>query len=86
MSGSRARFAIVAFDAAGNASPASGTLTVVAAARVKGVPKHIPGWARKLIAWERRGAHGHRPSAPRHRPPWFGAWQRAQLHPYRIAA
>ena len=77
----RTLLTLQALDAAGNRSAAA-TLRVTPRARPAGVPRSIPGWARKLFAWQTAGQHGRRPATPKKLPAWYARWKAWKLHPY----
>ncbi len=78
-------FRIIALDGAGNPSRPSPALVVTRRARPQGTPRTIPGWAWKLLAWQRAGRRGPRPPAPNKLPGWYWRWASWQAQPYRIA-
>jgi hypothetical protein len=80
----RTVFAVRAFDAAGNSGPLSNFVAVAAVPRPAGIPKAIPGWAPKLLAWKRAGKQGRRPESPRTLPAWYPRWEAWQQHPVSI--
>lgn len=80
----RTTFSLRAFDAAGNRSVASNRVTVIPVRRPAGVPRVVPGWARKLLAWQTSGHHRKRPPAPAKLPAWYARWKAWQLHLYTV--
>ena len=79
-------FTLAALDAAGNRSLDSGEITVVRRARPTRLPKSIPDWSWKLLAWQQHGGRGVRPAAaPKKLPHWYDAWRSWRLQPYRLA-
>lgn len=79
-------YTVRAFDAAGNQSEPSGSVTARPVAQPKSVPKSVPGWAWKLLAWQERGEKGARPKAPTHLPAWYPAWKRWRLQPFELVS
>jgi hypothetical protein len=82
----RTVFTVRALDAAGNQSPASNPVTVSARARPAGLPRKVPGWTGRLLAWERHGRRGSRPVTPVRLPAWYARWRGWLLQPYRIVS
>jgi autotransporter-associated beta strand protein len=78
-------FTLLAFDAAGNRSAASGAVSVELAPRPAGIPDRIPGWAWQFLAWQEHRRAGPRPNAPARLPDWYWAWAAWRLNPYRLA-
>jgi autotransporter-associated beta strand protein len=77
-------YTVRAVDAAGNAGPAVGSIVLERVARPK-VPKAIPAWAWKLLAWQQRGSTGRRPAtAPKSPGRWYATWRAWRLQPFRI--
>jgi hypothetical protein len=74
-----------ALDAAGNVSPLSSYVKVVAKVRPRHVPRVVPHWAWRRLAWQEKGRKGKRPNAPRPLPGWYWHWASWKLSPYRIA-
>jgi hypothetical protein len=81
----RSVFTLQAFDAAGNASPISGSVAVRHVRRPKAPPRLIPRWAWTFLAWQER-ASGVRPPTPRQLPRWYRTWKRWRLAPFVIVA
>jgi hypothetical protein len=81
----RSVFRVVALDRAGNASTPSPALVVTRRPRPNAAPRTIPGWAWKLLVWQRSGRTTRRPRAPSPLPPWYWDWAAWQLQPYRIS-
>jgi hypothetical protein len=67
-------FDVRAFDAAGNQSERSGSVTVTRVPRPKSAPKRIPRWAWQLLAWQKHHT-GPKPATPKPLPHWYGAWK-----------
>jgi hypothetical protein len=82
----RSFFTVHAADASGNQSASPSAVGVVARARPKAVPKAVPGWAWRVLAWELRGKVGARPEAPHPLPRWYAAWHAWRLQPFGMAA
>jgi IPT/TIG domain-containing protein/FG-GAP repeat protein len=72
-----------AFDAAGNRSAAA-ALSVRPRPRPRGVPRVVPKWASRLLAWETGGRHGARPATPRPLPTWHARWKAWKASPYVV--
>jgi hypothetical protein len=72
-----------AFDAAGNRSAAA-ALSVRPRPRPRGVPRFVPKWASRLLAWETGGRHGARPATPRPLPTWYARWKAWKASPYIV--
>ncbi len=81
----RSVFRIAASDAAGNRSAPSRALLVVPRPRPAGVPRVIPAWAWRLLAWQRGGRTGRRPPTPHPVPRWYWRWASWQKQPLRVA-
>jgi len=79
-------YTVRAFDAAGNESGPSRSVTARPVAQPKSVPKNLPGWAWKLLAWQERGQKGARPETPKHLPAWYADWKRWRLQPFRLVS
>jgi hypothetical protein len=77
-------YTVRAFDAAGNASGPSGSVTVKRTPIPKGAPRSAPAWAWKLFAWQLHGQHGARPKTPKPLPHWYAAWRNWRLHPFEV--
>jgi hypothetical protein len=75
---------LYAFDAAGNRSAPSRSLTLVPVRRPTGAPRTIPAWATKLFAWETGSRRGKRPTRPRPLPAWYAPWKAWKLVPTKI--
>jgi hypothetical protein len=76
-------FTVRAFDAAGNRSDTNGEVTVKPVARPKSVPKHVPSWAWKLLAWQRHHT-GAKPVTPKPLPAWYAVWKSWRSGLYRL--
>jgi hypothetical protein len=81
----RSIYRVRALDGAGNRSPLSNYIKVVAKTRPHGLPHAIPRWAWRRLAWQEAGRKGKRSSAPRPLPSWYWRWASWKLSPYRIA-
>ena len=81
----RSIYRIRAIDGAGNQSPLSGYVKVVAKARPRGLPGAVPRWAWRRLAWQEKGQKGKHPHAPRPLPDWYSRWAGWKLSPYRIS-
>jgi hypothetical protein len=81
----RSIYRIRAIDGAGNQSPLSGYVKVVAKARPRGLPRAVPRWAWRRLAWQEKGRRGKHPHAPRPLPGWYWHWASWKLSPYRIS-
>jgi autotransporter-associated beta strand protein len=79
-------FTIVAVDAAGNTSTTTATATVTRTTRPPRLPKLIPVWAWKLLAWQQHPHRATRPHAPEHPPRWYATWRNWRLTPFRLVA
>ena len=77
-------YTVRAFDAAGNASGPSGSVTVKRTPIPKAAPRSAPAWAWKLFAWQLHGQKGARPKTPKPLPHWYAAWRNWRLHPFEI--
>jgi hypothetical protein len=78
-------FTLAAVDAAGNRSAGSTAIRVAPTARPAGLPKRIPGWAWKQLAWQQHGRQGSRPvAAPKRLPRWYWSWAGWRLQPLRL--
>jgi hypothetical protein len=77
-------YTVRAFDAAGNASGASGSVTVKRTPIPKTAPRSAPAWAWKLFAWQLHGQKGARPKTPKPLPHWYAAWRNWRLHPFEV--
>jgi hypothetical protein len=77
-------YTVRAFDAAGNASAPSGSVTVKRTPIPKAAPRSAPAWAWKLFAWQLHGQKGARPKTPKPLPHWYAAWRKWRLHPFEI--
>ncbi len=78
-------YTLRAFDAAGNQSGPSITVTAEPAKRPSSAPKRIPHWAWRILVWQDHGRTGARPHAPTKLPAWYWAWKRWREHPFRLA-
>jgi hypothetical protein len=76
---------IRALDAAGNQSPLSNYVKVVAKLRPRHLPHAVPRWAWRRLDWQKNGRKGKRPTAPRPLPGWYWHWVDWKLSPYKIA-
>jgi autotransporter-associated beta strand protein len=78
-------YTVRAVDAAGNLGPTVASIALARVARPAALPKAVPAWAWKLLAWQQRGSTGPRPAAapksPRH---WYAAWRAWRLQPFGI--
>lgn len=81
----RSLYRVRAIDGAGNQSPLSGYVKVVAKKRPHGLPRAVPRWAWRRLAWQEKGRKGKHPTAPRPLPGWYWRWAGWKLAPYRIA-
>jgi hypothetical protein len=81
----RSIYRVRALDAAGNQSPLSNYVKLIAKARPRGLPHAIPRWALRRLAWQEKGRKGKRPTAPRPLPGWYWRWAGWKLSPYKIA-
>ncbi len=81
----RSIYRVRASDEAGNLSPLSSYIKVVAKARPQKTPRAVPRWAWRRLAWQENGRKGKRPTAPRPLPGWYLRWANWKLSPYRIA-
>lgn len=77
-------YTVRAFDAAGNVSGSSGSVTVKRTPIPKAAPRSAPAWAWKLFAWQLHGQKGARPKTPKPLPHWYAAWRNWRLHPFEI--
>jgi hypothetical protein len=77
-------FRVVAADSAANESIASRAVVVVPRNRPTVLPRPLPPWAWKLVAWQSTGKHGLRPASPRPLPAWYWTWAEWRLQPLRI--
>jgi hypothetical protein len=77
-------YIVRAFDAAGNASGASGSVTVKRTPIPKNAPRSAPAWTWKLFAWQLHGQKGTRPKTPKPLPHWYAAWRNWRLHPFQV--
>ena len=59
--------------------PALGPVAVVAMSHPKGVPKVVPAWARRVLAWE----HAGRPKTRAPLAAWYAPWAGRPQHPDR---
>lgn len=80
----RSIYRVRALDGAGNRSALSGYVKVIAKARPRGLPRGVPRWAWRRLAWQEKGRKGKRPTAPRPLPSWYSRWSGWKLSPYRI--
>jgi hypothetical protein len=80
----RSIYRVRALDGAGNQSPLSGYVKVVAKAKPRGLPHAVPRWAWRRLDWQAKGRKGTRPYAPRPLPSWYLRWSGWKLSPYRI--
>jgi hypothetical protein len=78
-------YTLVAVDAAGNRSAASAAVEVQFAPRPAKLPKPVPRWAWRLLAWQEHGRQAPRPDAPARVPHWYWAWAAWRLAPYRLS-
>lgn len=76
---------VKAVDVAGNVSAASQPIVVVPTARPTSIPKSVPTWAYKLLAWQHTHA-GSRPRTPSPLPAWYAVWKRWKFYPFEIVA
>jgi hypothetical protein len=81
----RSIYRVSAVDGAGNQSPLSGYVKVVAKARPRSLPRAVPRWAWRRLAWQEKGRKGKHPHAPRPLPGWYSRWAGWKLSPYRIS-
>jgi hypothetical protein len=79
----RTSLRLMALDAAGNQSVGA-QLSVRPRPRPAGVPRVVPRWAARLLAWETRGRRGARPVTPRPLPSWYARWKAWKLAPYAV--
>lgn len=79
-------YAVTAFDAAGNQSPASGSVTAHPTPYPKGVPKNVPGWSWKLLAWQTHHKGARPATAPKRVPSWYAAWKRWRQTPFELGS
>jgi hypothetical protein len=77
---------IRAIDGAGNKSPLSNYVKVVAKLKPRHLPHAVPRWAWRRLAWQEKGRKGKRPTAPKPLPSWYSHWAGWKLSPYRIAS
>ncbi|MHB8059648.1 MAG: glycoside hydrolase domain-containing protein [Gaiellaceae bacterium] len=80
----RSIYRVRSIDGAGNQSPLSGYVKLVAKARPRGLPRIVPRWAWRRLAWQEQGRKGKRPYAPRPLPGWYWRWAGWKLSPYRV--
>jgi ELWxxDGT repeat protein len=83
----RTRYTVIAVDAAGNRSAASGAIVVAPLRVPAGVPRRVPRWAFALQAWQTKPAarRGARPAeAPKRVPAWYRRWVSWHEEPFRI--
>jgi len=78
-------YTVRAFDAAGNQTGSSSSVTVRPTPFPKTAPRSVPGWAWKLLAWQLHGQHGARPKTPKPLPHWYAAWRNWRVHPFQVA-
>jgi hypothetical protein len=76
-------FTVRAVDAAENQSDALSSITAVPTRRPAAAPRHIPGWAWKLLAWQKHPSDA-RPRTPAPLPTWYPAWKNWRLHPFAL--
>ncbi len=81
----RSIYRVRAVDSAGNQSSLSRYVKVVAKARPGHLPRAVPRWAWRRLAWQKNGRKGKRPDAPRPLPGWYWHWAGWKLSPYRIS-
>ncbi len=76
-------FTVRAFDGAGNRSEASNAVTAKPVPRPKSVPRRVPRWAWKLLAWQEHHS-GMRPATPDPLPNWYAAWKTWRENLFRL--
>jgi hypothetical protein len=74
---------VVAVDAAGRRSDVAASLRVSRVARPEALPRRVPRWAWRILAWQHAGRSGARPAAPRPLPAWYWAWKGWREQPVR---
>jgi 6-phosphogluconolactonase (cycloisomerase 2 family) len=77
-------YTVAVFDAAGNQTAGTNSVTVEPVKRPKHVPKHVPQWAWKLLAWQQHHK-GTKPTTPKPLPSWYAAWKAWRLAPFKLA-
>jgi hypothetical protein len=78
-------FTVRALDAAGKTSAASNPVRVRPVPRPTSVPRVVPPWAWRLLAWQLSGSKGARPAgAPTSLPSWYPAWKAWQQAPFAL--
>jgi hypothetical protein len=80
----RSIYRVRAIDPAGNKSPLSSYVKVIAKVRPRGLPHAVPRWAWRRLDWQVKGRKGKRPYAPWRLPGWYWRWAGWKLSPYRI--
>ena len=79
------RYELVAVgQGAQKAAAVAAPIAIVPVARPHGIPRAIPRWAWKLLAWQQHGAsRGARPAgSPRRPAAWYSTWKRWRLAPW----
>jgi hypothetical protein len=76
---------VSAFDAAGNQSGSSTSLTARPTPYPKNAPKNAPRWAWQLLAWQ-QNHKGKRPETPKPVPTWYAAWRHWRQAPFELAS
>ncbi len=78
-------YTVLAFDAAGNQSAASTSVTARPTPYPKNAPKNVPSWTWKLLAWQSHHK-GARPKTPKHLPAWYAAWKHWRQAPFQLVS
>jgi hypothetical protein len=77
-------YTVRAFDAAGNQTSSTSSVTVRPTPEPKNAPRSAPQWAWRLLKWQLHGQHGARPKTPKPLPHWYAAWRNWRLHPFTV--
>ena len=77
-------FRVSAADTAANQSVASRAIVVVPRKRPSALPRALPAWAWKLVAWQSGGRSGPRPVTALPLPAWYWPWATWRLQPLRL--
>lgn len=78
-------YTVSAFDAAGNQSGMSTSVTARPTPYPKNAPKNVPSWTWQLFAWQSQHK-GTRPTTPKHLPAWYAAWKHWRQAPFQLVS
>jgi hypothetical protein len=79
-------YTVSAFDAAGNQSSPSGSVTARPRPYPKSAPKNVPRWTWQLLAWQLHHKGARPKAAPKHVPAWYAAWKRWRQAPFQLVS